>query len=67
MVGLLSTVPGFSCKDSAVDSPAKYAVSILDESNKNVNALGKAPHCIGFSCSLNLVLPDQCVGPEQCK
>lgn len=55
-------------QNSAVDSPAKYAVNILDESkNKNVNALGKAPHCIVLSFSLNPALPNQCMGPEQCK
>lgn len=55
-------------QNSAVVSPAKYAVNILDESsNKNVNALGKALHCIVLSCSLNLVLRNQRMGPEQCK
>lgn len=55
-------------QNSAVVSPAKYAVNILDESNnKNVNALGKAPHCIVWSFSFNLVLHNQCMGPEQCK
>lgn len=76
-VGLLYTGFFFSARRSilhigrqnpAVVSPAKYAVNILEESNKkNVNALGKAPHCIVLSLSLNLVLRNQCMGPEQCK
>lgn len=52
-------------QNSAVVSPAKYAVNILDESNnKNVNALGKAPHCIVLSFGLDLVLHNQRMGPE---
>lgn len=54
-------------QNSAVVSPAKYTVNNLDESNKNFNALGKAPHCIVLSFSLYLVLHNQYMGPEQCK
>lgn len=55
-------------QNSAVISPAKNTVNILDErNNKNFNAVGKAPQCIMLSFSLNLVLHNQCTGPKLCK